>query len=323
MKRNLFTLLKLLYGLVFFIVLQNLNTCNIHVHCLNKNQKHLKKDNRTKHHAYLFDYLDDLNEEPIGKQKNLILINQEYCNLTKIDNNFSTLPFRRKSAGISSSSEKTNKKYLMMRTNERKVKSSFKDNIVINNTSANITISNTTTKLQTSTNSSQMNKTETASTSTNNSSTSLLNAIADESELIKNEICMNCLEISSTLDILIGEIKEIKNNLRKIIDKYQEGSSIIFKNSSNTNISDNIKDSKVRQHDITEVLNSLNRVNYIKADLFKMNEVLNILQKAECENYQDNNKKYLLVINSSNKLVEIIQDVFRRLNLNINLVVLS
>lgn len=136
----------------------------------------------------------------------------------------------------------------------------------------------------------------------NNSITSddLLNLIADQTESIKNEICNNCLEINSALNILIEEIKNIKMQLKKLTSE------------------------RLSKKDAYEKFSyCINNINLIKADLFKLNEILDTLQKANCSNFMDNSKKYTLVVNSTNKLVEIIQNVIRKLNLNINLVVLN
>ena len=139
-------------------------------------------------------------------------------------------------------------------------------------------------------------------TNQNNSITSddLLNLIADQTESIKNEICTNCLEINSALSILIDEIKNIKAQLKKFTEE------------------------KLSKKDAYEKLSyCINNINLMKADLFKLNEILDTLQKANCSNFIENSKKYSLVVNSTNKLVEIIQNLLRKLNININLVVLN
>jgi len=152
-----------------------------------------------------------------------------------------------------------------------------------------------------STNKTILNKTDDNS-SHNNSITSddLLNLIADQTESIKNEICTNCLEINSALNVLIEEIKNIKVQLKKFTTE------------------------KLTKKDAYEKLSyCINNINLIKADLFKLNEILDTLQKANCDNFVDNSKKYTLVVNSTNRLVEIIQNVLRKLKININLVVLN
>jgi hypothetical protein len=137
-------------------------------------------------------------------------------------------------------------------------------------------------------------------TSNSISSDELLNIIADQTENIKNEICTSCLEISSSLNILIDEIKQIKKTLHDLI---VEKPSIF---------------------DVyTKILHCINNLNLIKADLFKLNEILDTLQKANCNNFPENSKKYTLVVNSSNKLLEKIQDCLKTFNININLLVLN
>jgi len=132
------------------------------------------------------------------------------------------------------------------------------------------------------------------------SSDELLSIIADQTENIKNEICSSCLEIMTSLNILIDEIKLIKKTLHDltvakppIFDVY------------------------------TKILHCINNLNLIKADLFKLNEILDTLQKANCSNFIENSKKYTLVVNSSNKLLEKIQDCLKTFNININLLVLN
>lgn len=129
----------------------------------------------------------------------------------------------------------------------------------------------------------------------------LLKVIADQSESIKKEICLHCLEILEALDFLVEEIKIIKSKQKKLMDS----KNLSYKQKS------------------FKIANLINNVNYIKADLFKLNEILKTLQKADCPNFVNNSKKYRMVVNYTNKLVEIIQHSLKTLNLNINLVILS
>lgn len=132
------------------------------------------------------------------------------------------------------------------------------------------------------------------------SSDELLSIIADQTENIKNEICSSCLEIMTSLNILIDEIKLIKKTLHDLT----VAKPPIF-------------------YVYTKILHCINNLNLIKADLFKLNEILDTLQKANCSNFIENSKKYTLVVNSSNKLLEKIQDCLKTFNININLLVLN
>jgi hypothetical protein len=133
------------------------------------------------------------------------------------------------------------------------------------------------------------------------SSDDLLSIIANQTENIKNEICSSCLEINSSLDILLKEIKDLK----KKIKFYQ----------NETQIDD--------EESYLSLVNLINNLNLIKVDLFKFNEILQTIQKAECHNYQESFKKYTSLTNYSMKLVEMIQNILLKLNLDINVVILN
>jgi hypothetical protein len=185
----------------------------------------------------------------------------------------------------------------------------------------------------------------------------LLNIIADQTENIKNEICSSCLEINSALDTLIEEIKIIKLQIRRLDPKQSDLLGSCNKknttNTNNTNTNANPTNSTPNNSITTSIpisgkplslsplpsppappsltkrelfsiiSNCVNNLNLIKADLFKLNEVLSTLQKANCINFTENSKKYSLVVDSTNKLLEIIQNVLRNLNINLNIVVLN
>jgi hypothetical protein len=133
------------------------------------------------------------------------------------------------------------------------------------------------------------------------SSEEVLYIIANQSENIKNEICSSCLEINKGLNVLIDEIKQIKSRLKNLNDKEYSGKFDLY----------------------SELSHCINNINLIKAELFRLNNFLDTLQKANCKNYQENSKKYSLVVNSTNKLLEVIQNVVKKLGLNINLVILN
>lgn len=148
-------------------------------------------------------------------------------------------------------------------------------------------------------------KTDTNETSNKNTSEIIenpLTIIADQTELIKKEICLHCLEISDALNILIAEIKIIKQKIGSL---------------------DTNKEKVEKKNLYFQISQLINSVNYIKADLFKLNEILNTLHKVDCPNFSENSKKYELVVNYTNKLVEKMQTWSKSLNLNLNLVILT
>jgi hypothetical protein len=154
---------------------------------------------------------------------------------------------------------------------------------------------------------------------------SLISSINDQSEAIKKEICLHCLEISDALDILIIEIKQIKRNIIDITTVGNGGSNSSDTNSnSDTKINANSKyNSNKKDFYYNTIANSINSINLIKADLFKLSEIVTTLQKVNCPNFSENSTKLDLVVNSTNKLLEIIQESVKKLNLNINLVILT
>lgn len=172
------------------------------------------------------------------------------------------------------------------------------DNNLMNNFTRQIEIVSKNNTFKNLTNSSSFNESDLL----NNSITSddLISIIANQTENIKNEICTSCLEINTSLDILIYEIKKIKKNLKKF---------------ETVNDLDEIG--------YLTLAHFINNVNLIKADLFKLNEILQTIQKADCLNYQESFKKYSSVSNYSMKLIELIQNIFNKLNIDINIVILN
>jgi len=238
----------------------------------------------------LWNFTNEIDLNQTDKFNDTIVINQNFCNLNKLKQK----NLKNKESKFLSSADKNDSKALNSLYNSTKNNHTFKIGALKNYKNKT---SNTNNDLNTINISSNNNNTD-----QNNSITSddLLNLIADQTESIKNEICTNCLEINSALNILIDEIKNIKAQLKKFTEE------------------------KFSKKDAYEKLSyCINNINLIKADLFKLNEILDTLQKANCRNFLDNSKKYTLVVNSSNKLVEIIQNVMRKLNININLVVLN
>jgi hypothetical protein len=182
---------------------------------------------------------------------------------------------------------------------------SFKKDIKVNQTEIKEEGRNFSETNMTSTISNQIDSVKQISNTTGNYTNSdpannLLLVIADQTESIKKEICSNCLEISNALDIIINEVKKIKFRINLLMKKTFDQKQIILR-----------------------ISHAVNNINFIKADLFKLNVILNSLQKVNCPNYQINSKKYQLVVNSTNKLIEIIQDVIKKLKINVNLVILN
>lgn len=139
---------------------------------------------------------------------------------------------------------------------------------------------------------------------TNNSSNvtadALLTVISNQTENIKKEICSNCKGLLSALDDIISSIKVLKGRMKFTI---------------NNNLT--------KKEYTRIVLNVINKVNLIKVDLHKLNEALSSLQKARCDNFANLSKKHGLVKNSTDKLVEVVQEVIKHRQIKINLVFLN
>ena len=78
-----------------------------------------------------------------------------------------------------------------------------------------------------------------------------------------------------------------------------------------------------KQQVFNKISQYITDINLIKTDLFKLNEFLDTLQKANCKNFADSLKKYNIVVNSVNKLIQIIQNSITKFKININIVVLN
>lgn len=140
--------------------------------------------------------------------------------------------------------------------------------------------------------------------SDNNITNNLLSIITDNTLNIKKEICVHCLDISQYLDVIIEEIKRIKNKITS------------YKN-------DKIKSLISSRKLHLKITRLINNVNYIKADLYKLNEILHILKRVKCSNYSENSNKYHMVVNSTQKLVEVLQKLGKNLNLRFDIVILT
>lgn len=68
---------------------------------------------------------------------------------------------------------------------------------------------------------------------------------------------------------------------------------------------------------------AINNLNYVRAELVKLDAVFNIVKKHGCKEQLDPNEALEEVKKSLNKLVEIIQKYIRKSNLDFSLLILT
>jgi hypothetical protein len=117
---------------------------------------------------------------------------------------------------------------------------------------------------------------------------------------VKENICKKCIDNSDFISDLNKEVSNIKKDLKE------------FTNGTNS-----------KQELIIRFSDYINRVNLIKIDLYQLTNVVEILRKVECPNYELNNKKYQETLKNANQLIEVIQDSIRKQNLNVNFIVIT
>lgn len=137
--------------------------------------------------------------------------------------------------------------------------------------------------------------------SANISNATLLNLLIEQTELMKNELCKSNSEIVKGLDKLISNTNLVKKKLKQITS----GSSIS------------------KDEIILDFTVSVNNMNLIRAELNKMNSLIENIKKANCKEVADVQKKFDEAKGSLNKLVEGIQNFLRKTNLDFNLLILT
>ena len=134
-----------------------------------------------------------------------------------------------------------------------------------------------------------------------------INNLIINTEKIKDEICDSSKIINNSLNQLEDQINSIDLDL------------ISMTNSKN----DKKEKEKTENEIMVKFTICINNVNLIKADLIKINVILETLKKANCKNFEETQKKFDSSSNLVNKLVTNVQNFIRTNNLNLNLVILS
>jgi hypothetical protein len=130
-----------------------------------------------------------------------------------------------------------------------------------------------------------------------NSAESLIASIEYQTDFIKKEICIHSNEISEALDVLITEITGIQFSIHELKSNNQKSLDI--------------------------VLSSINKINIVKADISRLNEIITTIQKVNCPSVTQSQKKIELLLHSINKLIELISETIKNLKMNFNMVILT
>jgi len=153
---------------------------------------------------------------------------------------------------------------------------------------------------------SNRNLTLTSNKTTNLIMNSLNKVIATAEKMVNKEIevievCSKCIELEGLLRRLTKEILFIKKDIRKTFSsKSLNQQAFLFKFSY-----------------------WVMKINFLRADIFKLNDLLESLKTSNCPGQEDNTKKLLLLSNASDHLVGIIQNISKKEELNLNVVALS
>jgi hypothetical protein len=117
----------------------------------------------------------------------------------------------------------------------------------------------------------------------------------DQNISFKEEVCLSCLNTTSTIQAINEEIKLIDSDIRSL-----NGTSMM------------------RQEYILKFSEYVNKINQIKIHLFKLRFLPFLQKELNCtvDNIQISFKK-------ASQLIEVIQDSIRKHNLNVNFIVLS
>jgi len=130
-----------------------------------------------------------------------------------------------------------------------------------------------------------------------NSAESLMASIEYQTDFIKKEICIHSNEISEALDVLTTEITGIQSSIKEL-------------NSNN-------------QKSLDIILNSINKMNIVKADISRLDEIITTIQKVNCPSVTQSQNKIELLLHSINKLIELISETIKKLKMNFNMVILT
>ena len=118
--------------------------------------------------------------------------------------------------------------------------------------------------------------------------------------LEKEKLCNSCLNLVKILKFLENEIKEIKKDILKFVNKTVSKQDLVAK------LSDQI-----------------NKMNIIKINLFDLQPSLDLMKSINCTNLQENQNKFNSTLKLATGLVESLQNSIRKSNLNTNFLIIS
>ena len=155
-------------------------------------------------------------------------------------------------------------------------------------------------------NSTQNNSTNSTNSTFSNILIHTLNqAINAAEKIVKKEVqvievCSKCLELDDFLKLLTKEVLNIKNDIKSTFDTKLNQQTFLMK-----------------------FAYWVTKTNLLRADIFKLNDLLETLKTSNCAGQEDNSKKLLLLSNASDHLVEIIQSLGKKEDLNLKVAALS
>lgn len=116
----------------------------------------------------------------------------------------------------------------------------------------------------------------------------------------KEKLCNSCLNLVEILKFLENEIKVIKKDILKFVNKTVSKQDLVAK------LSDQI-----------------NKMNIIKINLFDLQPSLDLMKSISCTNLQENQNKFNSTLKLATGLVESLQNSIRKSNLNTNFLIIS
>jgi hypothetical protein len=122
----------------------------------------------------------------------------------------------------------------------------------------------------------------------------------DKNDTEKQKLCKSCLNQVEVLKFLQNEIKVIREDIFKFVNKTASKQDLVAK------LSDQV-----------------NKINIIKINIHDIQPTLDLMKKINCTNFKENQKKFKATIKKAAGLVESLQNSIRKSNLNTNFLIIS
>jgi hypothetical protein len=171
----------------------------------------------------------------------------------------------------------------------------------------------------------------------------------------KEKVCVSCLDSLNYLNYLKFDIKNIKKKLKEFVNntgnvieaKTLDNIKGLYNNNenksnneipdSNSKINSDLNNNPtkatsknfemnytlLKQDVVAQFSNFINQANFIKIDLYRIVNKMEILKRLQCNNYEENDFNYQSAMKGVNQLIETMQDAIRKQNININFVIIT